>query len=226
MLCSKTAVRTAVLHGAVAPDIWLGLRMIHWHQLPSWLFRAWPLLALLPAFLIHWLALWQFADTSVLVNKVAGMSLQALGGLLILYSINDNLGLFRRQSLVATVIAWFKAFPIARKPVVVQLSGVASVGMTGSASLSASTAPRTMEERLARLEDDLERLRKEVAANAAGAQRQLQEAKAELGGRIEATSSQLSDLTKKVEHAAVGGFKLQAFGVLLALYGAVTSVFA
>jgi len=31
-------------------------------------------------------------------------------------SINDNLGLFRRQSLVATVIGWFKAFPSKKLP--------------------------------------------------------------------------------------------------------------
>ena len=200
--------------------------MIHWHQLPSWLLRAWPLLALLPVVLIHWLALWQFADQSALVNKAAGMFLQSIGGLLILYSINDNLGLFSRQSLVATVIAWFKAFPFALKPVVVQLSGVASIGIKGSATLSASTAPKTHEERLIRLEDDLKQLRQEVDAKVEGAQRQWQEARTELGSRIEDTVYQLSDLTKKVEHVAVGGFKLQAFGVLLAFYGAVTSVFA
>lgn len=43
---------------------------------------------------------------------------------------------------------------------------------------------------------------------------------------MDATATQLLDLTKKVEHAAAGGFKLQAFGVLLAIHGAVTSVFA
>jgi hypothetical protein len=36
----------------------------------------------------------------------------------------------------------------------------------------------------------------------------------------------MAELRRKIEHAAVGGFKIQAFGVLLAVYGAITSVFA
>lgn len=35
-----------------------------------------------------------------------------------------------------------------------------------------------------------------------------------------------SDLSKQLEHAAVGNFKFQSLGVLLAVYGAITSVFA
>ena len=200
--------------------------MIHWRQIPAWLLRAWPVIALLPAFVVHWAALGYFAESTTLVNKIAGMTLQVTGGLLILFSIDDNLGLFRRQSLLITVVAWFKSFPLVRKPITIQLSGVGSFGLTGSASLTMSSAAKTIEERVSRLEGELVSLRQEVEAKVAAAQKQLQDATAELGNRIEATANQVSDLTKKVEHAAVGGFKLQAFGVLLAVYGAVTSVFA
>jgi len=200
--------------------------MVHWRQIPAWLLRAWPVLALLPAFVAHWLALGAFPASAAMVNKIVGMTLQLVGGLVILYSINDNLGLFRKQSLLVTVVQWFRSFPLVRKSVTIQLSGVAAAGITGSASITTSVAPKTLEERVSRLEEILKLLRQEVAANAAAAQQQLQEAKSELGNRIAATSDQVTELTKKVEHAAVGGFKLQAFGVLLAVYGAVTSVFA
>ena len=198
--------------------------MIHWRQIPGWLLRAWPMLALLPAFVAHWFALKHFADSTVMVNKIVGMTLQLAGGLLILYSINDNLGLFRRQSLRVTVIAWFKSFPFACKSVTVHVDGVGV--LVGSAAITTGTAPKTLEERVAQIEESLKFLRQEVAANAAAAQQQLQDAKSELGHRIDATASQVSDLAKKVEHAAVGGFKLQALGVLLAIYGAFTSFFA
>ena len=161
-----------------------------------------------------------------MVNKVAGMTLQLTGGLLILYSINDNLGLFRSQSLLVAAIAWFKSFPVAGKSVTIQLSGVGAAGMVGSASITMSATLKTIDERVARLEEGLTSLRQEVAANVTLAHRQLLEAKVELGDRISATADLVSDLTKKLEHTAVGGFKLQAFGVLLAIYGAITSVFA
>ena len=40
------------------------------------------------------------------------------------------------------------------------------------------------------------------------------------------TNKKVESLAERIEEATVGGMKLQAFGVLLALYGAVTSVFA
>ena len=57
--------------------------------------------------------------------------------------------------------------------------------------VTTSVAPKTLEERVSRLEETLKSLRQEVAANAAAAQQQLQEAKAELGNRIAATSDHL-----------------------------------
>lgn len=123
-------------------------------------------------------------------------------------------------------MSWFRSFPIAKRSITIALSGVSAAGMAGSASLSTGRAPSTLDERVAQLEESMNALRQEVAANVTAARHELEKAKTELGGRIETTASQVADLTKKVEHAAVGGFKVQAFGVLLAIYGAVTSVFA
>jgi hypothetical protein len=152
--------------------------------------------------------------------------LQIVGGLLVLYSVNDNLGLFRRQSLIAAILSWFRSFPLTRKGITVALSGVASSYASGSGSVSTQRNLTTLEERLAELERTVKDLRKELSSGLAAAQQQLEQAKSELRTRIEAVASQVSELHQKVEHAAVGGFKLQAFGVLLAAYGAVTSVYA
>lgn len=200
--------------------------MILWRELPRWLNRAWPFWALLPAFAAHWQALSSLSIAPQTVNKVVGMALQVIGGLLILYSINDNLGLFRRQSLLTATIAWFKSFPLRGKDITVQLRGAAIGSFTGSASVSTRKLPTTLEERVAYLESTLAAHKQEVADAFASAQRNLDSAKVELHGRIGTTVNQIAELSQKVELAAVGGFKLQGFGVLLAIYGAVTSVFA
>ena len=200
--------------------------MILWREIPAWLRRAWPFWALLPAFAAHWLALSQFQASPQMVHKIAGMLLQSSGGLLILYSINDNLGLFRRQSLPAAVVSWFKSFPRKGKNVTIQLSGASAAGLAGSASVSTRRTPTTLEERVEYLEATLTKHRQEVAEGFANAQRSLETAKSELHGRMDTTVGQVAELSQKVELAAVGGFKLQGFGVLLAIYGAVTSVFA
>ena len=141
-------------------------------------------------------------------------------------SINDNLGLFRRQSLPAAVVSWFKSFPRKGKNVTIQLSGASAAGLAGSASVSTRRTPTTLEERVEYLEATLTKHRQEVAEGFANAQRSLETAKSELHGRMDTTVGQVAELSQKVELAAVGGFKLQGFGVLLAIYGAVTSVFA
>lgn len=200
--------------------------MILWRKIPAWLLRAWPLLALPPAFLLHWLLLKSFPKDPLVVNKIVGMLLQVIGGLLILYSINDNLGLFRRKSIPRAVADWFESFPISRKPVCANVSGIGSVIYSGTASVQASLVPSTIEERLATLEADIRTIRSEISTNEEAAHRQLHEAKEEIAGGLESTVNRIDDLSKKLEMATVGGFKTQAFGVLLALYGAVTSLYA
>ena len=154
------------------------------------------------------------------------MMLQVSGGMLILYSVNDNLGLFRRRSLWATAVGWFKAFPRKGKDITVQLTGVSAAALTGSASVSTRKTPTTLEERVEYLESTLAKHRQEVAENFVSVQRTLESARSELQARVDSTAGQIAELSQKVGHAAVGGFKLQGFGVLLAIYGAVTSVFA
>ena len=200
--------------------------MIQWRELPVWTMRAWPFWALIPAIALHWVALTVFPASPQAVNKVAGMVLQVSGGLLILYSVNDNLGLFRRQSLLTTAIAWFKAFPLKGKSIIIQVSGVSAAASVGSASVSTRRAPTTLEERVTYLESTLVEHRQEVAEGFVNAQRNLEGAKSEIHACIDSTTRQIAELSQKVEHAAVGGFKLQGFGVMLAIYGAITSVFA
>jgi len=178
--------------------------MIHWRELPVWLMRAWPFWALLPAFAAHWLALTVFPTSPQVMNKVAGMVLQVSGGLLILYAVNDNLGLFRRQSLLSTAVAWLKALPRKGKNISIQLSGVSAAALAGSASVSTRIAPTTLEDRVAYLESTLANHRQEVAEGFANAQRNLEGAKSEIHARVDSTAGQVAELSQKVEHAAVG----------------------
>ena len=65
--------------------------MIHWRRLTPWLMRAWPVLALVPVAACHAIALRAVPSDIVFINKLVGMSLQVLGGLLILYSVKKGM---------------------------------------------------------------------------------------------------------------------------------------
>ena len=146
------AQQPAALHGAVivrsalpfvgpASRRTLGLRMIDWRGLILWLRRAWPVLAFVPVGLVHGFAIEAFRPNTVVVNRIVGVILQIVGGLIVLYSVNDNLGLFKSQSLCSTIADWFKAFPIVREPIA--LSGSGSTSTSGSGTLFCRGEPRT-----------------------------------------------------------------------------------
>ena len=118
--------------------------MVHWREVPRWVLRAWPVLALLPVFAAHALSLERFAASTPVVNKLVGMALQLVGGLLILYSINDNLGLFRKQSLLGTAVEWLRSFPLVGKSVTLSVSGSSIGTSSGSASISTRKGATTL----------------------------------------------------------------------------------
>ena len=188
--------------------------------------RAWPVLALVPVAACHAIALRAVPADPVFVNKLVGMSLQVIGGLLVLYSVNDNLGLFRSQSLKSAIVGWFRDFPRVRKPIVITGSASSSSSATGTASVTVTRTLNTLEERVAEIERKLAEIQQQISQEVQAINAKIEATKSELGNQINETSAKVIDLSKRLEHAAVGGFKFQALGVLFAIYGAVTSVFA
>jgi len=117
-------------------------------RIAIWIWRAWPVLVMLFLACAHFQALKTFPNESVLVNKITGTLMQIAGGLIVLYSVDSNLGLFRNQSLATYVIAWFRECPLFVRSVTVSASCSASFGISGSASASVIRAATTVEERL------------------------------------------------------------------------------
>lgn len=191
-----------------------------------WLLRAWPVLALVPIALVHATAHQFFPAEAVLVNKITGTALQIFGGLIVLYSVNTNLGLFRDKHFGHIVIDWFRSIPLFRKSVTISASGSASVAVGGSARISVRRVTNTVEEKIAELERQLDEFRQHVNEDIQAANARITQVHSELSTAVATNTATLNQLSSRLELATVGGFKQQAFGVLLAVYGAVTSVFA
>ena len=191
-----------------------------------WLLRAWPVLALVPIVITHAGAHQLFPTDTIMVNKVTGTVLQVVGGLIILYSVNANLGLFREQHFGSIVVGWFRSFPFFRKSVTVSLSGACSVAISGNARISVRRGTTTVEEKIAELERQLDEFRQHVIEDIQAVNARIAQVQTELSKAVATNTATLNQLSSRLELATVGGFKQQAFGVLLAVYGAVTSVFA
>lgn len=195
-------------------------------RLTVWLWRAWPVILLLGAISLHMIALSAFADRGTFVNKLTGTFLQVAGGVIVLLSLDGNLGLFKQQTLLAALILWVKEFPRGNHRTISLGVGMAT-GLNMAASLTVGRrTPTTLEERVAQLEqritEESERLRSFERSTA----ELLAAVRSELRQSIAAVDTGLRELTTKVERSAIGGLKQQLFGVLLAVYGAIVSVFA
>lgn len=76
------------------------------------------------------------------------------------------------------------------------------------------------------MERQLEELRQYVSEDLRAADARISQMHSEPSTAIAANASTLNQLSSRFEFATVGGFKQQAFGVPLAVYGAITNVFA
>ena len=92
---------------------------------------------------------------SVFVNQLVGMSLQVIGGRLVLYSLNDNLGLFQSQSVKSAIVGWFKDFLRVRKPIFAYSSSCDGADVTSASVSTVLQIPNTLEERVAEIERKL-----------------------------------------------------------------------
>lgn len=198
----------------------INLRALASRGLLTWVWRAWPILVLAILGAMHAYALSRFPANGTMVNKLTGTIMQIVGGVIVLHSVDTNLGLFRDKTLVTSVLAWFRECPIIARSITIQLSGAAVCTASGTASAYVTRVPTTIEERIAEVERRVDELRSEMAAQNRAVHARVEEVRSELSSSIASNQSALHKLSEKVEKATVGGFKQQAFGVLLAIYGA------
>ena len=153
-----------------------------------------------------------------------------VGGLIVLQAVNDNLGLFLSKSLGTIVFAWFRDCPLLKlfkRKKGLALSSAATSSSTASASLSfVERTANTLEERVSLIESHIRELREKITVTNYELHQKIDVVKSELIQSISSNQSALGHLAAKIESATVGGFKQQAFGVLLAISGTVISFFA
>ncbi len=159
-------------------------------------------------------------------NKIAGTVFQVLGGLIVLISINSNLGLFRRQNLFSTFKAWISEFPQFRTRHVIHAATGHAVGSGSAVGISTNIVGESIEQRIAGLERRLDETNVRVSTLQKEQSERMERMNTSLSNSIASAKSELSDLASKVEAATVGGFKQQVFGVLIAVYGALVSLAA
>jgi DNA anti-recombination protein RmuC len=157
---------------------------------------------------------------------VVSASLQVIGGAILLYSINQNMGTFRGHTFKTLALNWIRSYPSSRIAGVANITAKAAIVMgMGSVTATAQGQYSTVEEKLDHLQRQIDETRKLVHEKERLLNEALQNTRTELQASLSQHGTELRRLATVLSESVVGGFKSQLFGGLLVMYGAVLSVF-
>lgn len=187
--------------------------------------RAWPFIAIAFLGAVHWLALMAFPANKGLTHNLASTAMQLGVVLILLYSLNANLLLFLRKTLPSIVADWFDGFQFKKRNITLSANGVASTSSFGSLTVSVGRTAMTLEERITEIEKQVKENKEAMLAKEAALNSRIEVVSAEMSQQAVKSQAAINELSNKLQETAVGGFKLQLFGALLAVYVAGIAVF-
>ncbi|WP_304511725.1 hypothetical protein [Desulfobacula sp.] len=189
--------------------------MIRWLWLEFW--PVW-LTAILVG--MHYCAYVLAPDKILVINKIAGSTLQVIGGLIVLYSTYKNIRLFEQKNLLARFTGCFKRCPLLKRPVtrnfMVSLSNESSCS-----DISVIMQFNIVEEKIAELERQMQEYRQIMIDKEKKFNEKIVVSETSLIEKITKTDKQIDKVETQFHKLVVGGISTQVFGVLLIVYGAV-----
>lgn len=195
-------------------------------QTINWLFKAWSVLLFLVLVGIHVLLIEYLKFDPTITNKTISLLLQITGGLLVLYSIDSNLGVINGNRLYSLFTGWLKEFPILKRNFVIQIQGASHSHSTGAARLTVKSNPQTIEEKLAYLQTQIDEIKEDIGEQERELNNKITDLETLTVKEFQNSKSELHRLESKIEDVSVGGIQMQLFGVLLMIYGSITGYLA
>jgi hypothetical protein len=196
------------------------LRLIKW----SW--RAWPVIILLILLFFHLSLIHYFCLNAGTTNKSIALISQITGGLLVLYSIDSNIGVLKGKSLFEMFTNYLREFPLTRRSVVIEAQA-GSYGISGAkARPKVARKPKSIEEQLEYLQEQINEVRRDFEQETKELNQKIDAYSKEMNTKIETTQTVLRTIESKMDEVSIGGIKVQLFGVLLLIYGSISDYVA
>jgi len=200
------------------------MKMIY--RLVLWLWRAWPLFILLAILWLQASLVEFYPQESKLIHSSFSLVAQIVGGLLVLYTIDSNLGVLKDKKFFSLVSQYFEEFPLWRRPVVLSANGVAATATVGKAKLRVKRNPNTVEEKLDYLQAQIDEVRREFESDLQEVERKIDKTAENMRNEIRALKQRSNTIENKIKQVSVGSLKVQVLGVSLMIYGSVSGYIA
>jgi len=194
-------------------------------KLIKWILRGWPVLIMVLILSLHLYLINCFNINVKSLNKIVSLIAQIIGGVLVIYSIDSNIGIIKGKNLKEELITYLKEFPLFKKSVVI--SEQVTISSKSFANIKANVVrnPKTIDEKIDYLQEQIEKIKKELNQNVDELRKAINNLSKYFNEKFHKTNVTLNEIEKKVEEVSVGGIKIQVFGVFLLIYGAISGYF-
>jgi hypothetical protein len=158
------------------------------------------------------------------INKITSTFLQLAGGIIVIYSLNENLGIINRGSLLSEFKNYLKSNPLRIKAVSLEVSSGSHIVIGGEASLCIKRGCNTIEEKLVDLErqiDECWQMAKDIEKSILI---KMGNQKRELIKHISRIERDIKDVKNVLDESILSNIKPQIFGFLLICYGSVLNI--
>jgi hypothetical protein len=200
-------------------------------KLIKWFYDAfWPFWSFLIIYVIHQLFLLPcigevfeigvICHTEIELNKYYSSFIQLVGGIVILYNIDSNLGLFKQTNIFSYSVATFKKFPLFRSMTSVTSDFTIGWGIEGATKARGFKNPKTTEEHLEILQKQIDWLKEDLKSQVKESNEKYHTLESKFSKDNSAINNKVNSLEEKLVSSAVGTFKPQIFGFILICYGA------
>jgi len=194
--------------------------------LARWFLRSWPVL--IPIFLVvlHYTAISYCPTSSAQINKAFAFGLQLAGGLLILYSIDSNIGIIHNSNIIKVIKKWLAEIPLFKKPPTqtITVGSISSKETFGNARVY--NTPKTIEEKIFHLQAQIDWVKEDLEKQNISLQQSISKLQKVSFKEIGNMKSQLSSLEGDFKEMSVGSVNPQIMGVLFVVHGSISSYIA
>jgi len=158
------------------------------------------------------------------INEVYAALIQISGALLVLYSIDSNLGLLKKTDLLSLSLDAFRKFPLLNQTTNVRATATLKWAINGNIKARGCTQPKSVDEHLEFLQIQIDRLKNDLEEQKLELVGQLNEVKDNHSKENNVIKENIEVLENKLVNSTIGSLKPQLFGILLVCYGAYLNV--
>ena len=192
----------------------------------NWLLKAWPILVSASLGYLHYYVVTNCNANVSDINKTLSLVLQISGGLLIVYSIDSNIGIISNKSIFGLAWNWFISIPIFSKSTVIHVGSGNLKAQGASIKARCGVSTDTIEGKIEYLQQQINWLKEDLNDEVKNIKDLHTKSEKTLNTELNKLTQSINETDSKLNKVSLGGIKIQIFGIFLMIHGSLSSYYA